>query len=117
MIESPFAATSEIIAEVSNAFDDVRIIARDRKSLSAADKAHLETAADELETSQKTCVALYMQLLEANQKLIAVNDQLIAARRDNLSLRKGAALPMFPSLRLTISGHLVPSSMFRGAAK
>lgn len=80
-MESPFAITAAIISERANAFDDLRIIARDCKSLSVADRALIESAADELETSQRGHLATYTQLLETQQRLIAANEQLIEMRR------------------------------------
>ena len=106
-MESPFAVTSQILGEQSNAFDDLRIIARDRKGLSSTDKMLLEAAANELETAHRAHLITHIQLIETQQRLIAVNDQLIAARRDIARLQQ-TAKPVFPSLSLSYSGLLAP---------
>ncbi len=47
-MESPFTTTAQIISERPNAFDDLRIIARDQKRLSKAEKALIEGLAKRL---------------------------------------------------------------------
>ena len=77
MLESPFSIVNQVLNETSNGYDDLRIIAKDR---GGKDRALIEAAADELETSQRTLVQTYAQLVETQQKLVAVNDQLLALR-------------------------------------
>jgi len=60
--------------------DILRIIAS-QSSLSATDREEIRTAADELEAAQRTISVIYAEMIEAQQKHIAVNDQLIALRR------------------------------------
>jgi hypothetical protein len=78
MTESPFVTTSRIINETSNSFDLLRIIAGELKG---QDRESLLTAADELEVIQRAFVLASLDLIETRQRLIAVNDQLIEARR------------------------------------
>ena len=87
MIESPFLTISRVLGEPVNGFDDLRIIARDSRSLSATERGLIEAAADELEFSQRAHMATLAQLLEAQQRLIAVNDRLIAATADLMAER------------------------------
>lgn len=94
MMESPFQTVNRVLNEPSNGFDDLRIIARDQKSLTSQERQLIKDAADELETSQKTLIQIYSQLVETQQKLIAVNDQMIAIR--------GNKLAHFPGLKMTI---------------
>ena len=77
MLESPFSTVNQVLNETSNGYDDLRIIAKDR---GGKFRVLLQAAADELETSQRTLVQTYAQLVETQQKLVAVNDQLLALR-------------------------------------
>ena len=77
MLESPFSTVNNVLNEQSNGYDDLRIIAKDR---GGKDRELIEAAADELETSQRTLVQTYAQLVETQQRLIAVNDQLLTLR-------------------------------------
>ena len=77
MLESPFSTVNQVLNETSNGYDDLRIIAKDR---GGKDRQLIEAAADELETSQRTLMQTYAQLVETLQKLVAVNDQLLALR-------------------------------------
>lgn len=94
MTENAFATTHRILSETSNAYDDLRIIASDVKKLSDLDRDIIRHAADELETAQRTLVHVYRQLMECNAHRIALNEQLIDARK----------VPMvFPSIAATIT--------------
>lgn len=84
MTESPFATTSRILSEASNSFDLLRIIAGESNGLRDADRNVMRQAATELESAQYAHLATYRQLLDVQAKLIAVNDQLIAARKATL---------------------------------
>ena len=77
MFESPFSVTNKIINEPTNGYDDLRIIAKDRGGM---DRALIEDAADEFENTQRNLVQVYAQLVEAQQKLIAANDIILALR-------------------------------------
>lgn len=95
MMESPFATTSRILAESSNAFDELRIIAGENNKLPPADRAIIRRAADDLESSYRALGLTHLQLIETQQRLIAVNDQLIQARK--------AALPAQPHPKWSMS--------------
>lgn len=58
----------------------LRVIASEAR-LSSDDKASLLTAAEQLEFAQRDLIATYAKLIETQQRLIAVNDQLIEARK------------------------------------
>jgi hypothetical protein len=77
MFESPFTATSKVLNEPTNGYDDLRIIAKDRGGM---DRLLIEAAADELEDTQRSLLQVYAQLVEAQQKLIAANDVILALR-------------------------------------
>lgn len=77
MIESPCHTINKLLNESSNGYDDLRIIAKDRGGM---DRALIESAADELETSQRSLVQVYAKLIETQQKLIAANDQILGLR-------------------------------------
>jgi hypothetical protein len=91
--ESPFITTNRVISEPSASSDVVRIIAGE---LRGEDKKSLLAAADEMEMLHRVLLLTSLELIEARQKLIAVGDQLIAARK--------AALP---------SAHYSMSGTFR----
>lgn len=95
MIESPFVATSRILAENANSFDELRIIAGENNKLPPADRATIRRAADDLESSYRALGLTHLQLIETQQRLIAVNDQLIQARK--------ATLPAQPRSRWSMS--------------
>jgi hypothetical protein len=78
MFESPFTATSKVLNEPTNGYDDLRIIAKDRGGMDRL--LDLEAAADELEDTQRSLLQVYAQLVEAQQKLIAANDVILALR-------------------------------------
>lgn len=69
------------------ACDVLRIIAGEAP-LSEADKALLRQAADQLEFAQRDLISTYAKLIETQQRLIAVNDQLIAERKAKLPIAK-----------------------------
>lgn len=100
MNESPFVTTSRICSEQSNTFDLVRIIAKDTKGLPESDRDILRSAADELETAYRALISAHQQLSESQQRQIATNEQLIAAR-------KAAPKPMTPIWTTIFSGPLV----------
>jgi uncharacterized protein (UPF0248 family) len=77
MYESPYTAINKVLTEPTNGYDDLRIIAKDRGGM---DRALIEDAADEFETTQRNLVQVYAQLIEAQQKLIAANDVILALR-------------------------------------
>jgi hypothetical protein len=79
---------ARVMNERPNAFDDLRIIARDKRELSATERAMIETAADELEESQKAHILTYAQLIEAQGKLIAVTDRLIDTVKELAEIRR-----------------------------
>ena len=91
MTESPFVATHRLINEPSNSFDDLRIIAKDGGRLDAPKRELIASAADELETAYKALIQLHAQLNETQRSLIAVNEQLIEARK--VALPKPKSLP------------------------
>lgn len=77
MFESPYQTVSKVLNETTNGYDDLRIIAKDRGGM---DRALIEDAADELENTQRNLVQVYAKLIEAQQKLIAANDVILALR-------------------------------------
>ena len=103
MIESPFQTINNVLSESTNGFDDLRIIAKDR---GGRDRALIEAAADELETCQRTLIRVYGQLQEAQQKLLAANEQIIelkATQLFNLRAKTYQNLP-FTGVHMTIQG-------------
>lgn len=86
-----FEHTNAIMSEAANGFDVLRIIAKDTLGLSKEDRASINVAADELEDAQRRLVRLYVDFCELQQRLIAVNEQLIESRKSQA----------FPSLSLT----------------
>lgn len=70
----------QLLAENSNTFDVLRIIAGEAK-LSQEDSSTLRVAADELESAQRTLAIVYANLIEAQQRLIATNDRLIELQK------------------------------------
>jgi len=98
--ESPFTATARIIGEVSNGFDNLRIIAKDVPGLSAEDRRTIREAADELEASQRAHLLTYAQLIETQAKLAAVNECLIETSQKLLQTKK-PVFPLFPKLQMS----------------
>lgn len=84
MTPSPFAVTGAILAENTNSFDLLRIIAKDESRLGKEDREALRTAADELEAAQRSLILATNELIETRNRLIAVNDQMIAMRKASL---------------------------------
>ena len=80
----------------TDAFDDLRIIARDHKALSDTERGMIEAAADELEASQRGHVLTYSRLIEAQAKLIAVTDRLLDAKRELAEIHR----PKPPAMHL-----------------
>jgi len=91
-MESPIHTINSVLAEPSNGFDDLRIIAGEMRG---RDRAMLESIADELETAQRTVVLVHMELVETRQKLIAANEVILALKR--------AALP---GVLMSLSGDM-----------
>jgi len=81
MTESPFATTSRILSESSNSFDLLRIIAGESNNLSPDDRATLRKAADELESAQWALIKSNCDLIEAQQRAIALHDQIMATNK------------------------------------
>ena len=81
MKPSPFVVTSAILAEHSNAFDELRILAKDEPQLSKESRETIRNAADELEAAQRSLVLCHAELIETRNRLIASNDQMIALRK------------------------------------
>ena len=81
MKPSPFIVTSAILAEHSNAFDELRILAKDEPQLSAESRETIRNAADELEAAQRSLVLCHAELIETRNRLIASNDQMISLRK------------------------------------
>jgi hypothetical protein len=94
VIESAFVTTNRIINETSNSFDVLRIIAGEMKG---PDRESLLTAADELEMTQRAFVLASIDLVETRQRLIAVNDQLIEARRSPAQWSMSGNLRVIPN--------------------
>lgn len=61
--------------------EELRIIAKDGGKLSASDCALIALAADELEHTQLLLIHTQAAMIEALARQIAVNEQLIEARR------------------------------------
>lgn len=66
---------------MSEALEHLRIIAADAKGLAATDRAIIRHAADEFEALQRQLLVTQEQLLHAQARRIATNDQLLSARR------------------------------------
>jgi hypothetical protein len=77
-----FEQIHAIVTEPSNGFDVLRIIAKDSRDLSKADRVAITSAADELEDAQRRLVHLHFQYCQLQQQLIAVNDRLLDACRE-----------------------------------
>ena len=71
-----------------DACEVLRIIAGVAK-LSDDDRNWLRTAADQLEFAQRDLIQSYARLIETQQQLAAVNDRLIAERRERWRLSTG----------------------------
>src|SRR6266436_2419108 len=82
MMESPFETIQKVMAESSNAFDDLRIIAGGPARLDTQARDIIRAAADELENTWRQLVSTQAALIEVQQRLIAVNDRLIEMRAD-----------------------------------
>lgn len=65
---------------MSDTQDELRIIAKDAH-LDTTDRAVLDRAAAELEWFQRALIQTQAALIEAQQRQIATNEQLLAARR------------------------------------
>lgn len=103
MIESAFVTVNRVISEPSNTFDELRIIAKDAQHLSAIDRDAISRGADELESILRAFFVQGMQLIEMQQRLIAVNERLLQRDADMMALRH----PKFPSLSLNFTAPLV----------
>lgn len=66
---------------MTDIFDELRIIARDGGPLTAADRALIARAADEIEGLGRALVLTQVRLIESQQHRIALNDALLEARR------------------------------------
>jgi hypothetical protein len=64
-----------IINEPSFTSDELRIIAKDAKSLSTQDRRSLMTGADQLEQAQRELTRLHSELSETKQHLQAMQDK------------------------------------------
>lgn len=98
MSESPFATVSRIINEPANISDDLRIIAGDHGRFTDEKRQILRNAAEELESWQRAYILLQADFIEAQRRLIAVNEQLIESRKSQ---------PKW-SMSGTISGTITP---------
>jgi hypothetical protein len=98
--ESPFTAVARILNEAANGSDTLRIIAKDGAGLSAEDRRNIRAAADELETAQRAHLLTYTQLIETQQKLTAANEALIEANQKLLQTKK-PVFPLFPKLQMS----------------
>jgi hypothetical protein len=96
-VESPFVTVSKILNEPVNTFDDLRIIAKDCKGLSDADKEIIASAADELEASLRGHLETCTKLVKTQARLIAVNDRLLDVTADLIEARKLRNMP-FPNV-------------------
>jgi hypothetical protein len=102
MTQSPFVTTAHVLNEASNSFDVLRIIAKDTRGLGSAERESIRQAADELEDAQRRLIKVYFDLQQTQQQLIAVNEQLIEAR-------KAAAAKL---TRFSMTGRMTLSSSF-----
>ncbi len=78
MKESPFTTVSRAASEPVNAFDDLRVIAKDGGRIDAFVRDRLNAAADELEQAQLLLISTQRALMESQAARIALNDRLIA---------------------------------------
>jgi hypothetical protein len=74
MMQHAFSCTTDM-------FEELRIIAKDAHGLSSADREVIRHGADELEYCLKLLIATMAELDESNARRIAINEQLIEARR------------------------------------
>lgn len=81
MMESPFVTVSKIISEPVNGYDDLRIIANDTNRLDKATRHIIAECADELEMSMRSLLVVHVELIEAQRKIIALNEALLESRR------------------------------------
>ena len=70
---------------MTEALDDLRIIAKDARGLPSEDRAALVRAADELEAAQRALIATNLALIESQARRIALNDVLIDIKRSALT--------------------------------
>lgn len=78
--------------------EELRIIAKDAQ-LPQSDRQVLNTAADEIEDLQRRLIQTNVMLIESQQRQIATNEQLIAARKE-------APKPLTPIWTTLFSGPL-----------
>jgi len=74
---NPFADTHNILSEMTNPVDDIRIIARDIKSIPAMSRELLENAANEYEKLQELFLNVHTQLIETQRKLNASSERVV----------------------------------------
>jgi hypothetical protein len=91
-----FEQIHAVVTEAVNGFDVLRIIAKDSRGLSKDDRASIASAADELEDTYRRLIKVHFEFCQLQQRLIAVNDQLLEARQELAEKRK-----VYPSLSLT----------------
>ena len=76
-----FEQVNQIVSMRSDAFDELRIVAKDAKSLSVSEREVITRAADELEMMTRLLLVTNAALIESQQMRIATNEQLVEARK------------------------------------
>jgi hypothetical protein len=79
-MESPFVTVSKILSEPSNGLDDLRIIADSGTRLDTPTRELILAAALEMENNQRLLWQMQEKLTETLARMMALNDQLLAAR-------------------------------------
>ena len=94
MMESPFQITHQILTEIPNVVDELRIIAKDAK-LTAVDRDAVMRGSDELELAQRTVALLYAELIEARQQLDATRQRIssVSSQFPFMSMGTGQVIP------------------------
>jgi hypothetical protein len=87
MIEPAHITISNVLNEVTHSYEDLRIIAKDNRDLSASERERISIAADELEFSYRNFAILYAELVEAKARLVAVNERPWLTLRSPLEAR------------------------------
>jgi hypothetical protein len=92
---------------VTDLFDELRIIAQDSSGLAKMDRDTIRRAADEMESLCKMVIQTNEALIRSQWHHIAVNDQLIKARRHILHLNAELNGKAKPGPKWTISSGWV----------
>lgn len=80
--------------EMSDVFDELRIIATERGPLSGADRATIKQAADDFELLANQLVRTQAELIESQAQHIALNERLSEARRREMRLVNARFAPI-----------------------